>query len=309
MLNSDFREIAHHGAPDKAERLFRASISAYCSLSHPTRAETSQLEDLTLPLYSSVSEDGLRFVAAALSECAAPPVELVRRLATEGVEISAPLIVRTPVLSDADLISLIAQNGVAHARVIARRKDLNPAIAALIGQIEMNQTKPAYVPPIPAAPASQSQESQDMNAEDARHKLRGMMVPSRVTKTGIVPANSYLRLRAAALSGDRNQVIATLSQSLDIDLETAAGMLRPDYVPVLISALRALALTGEQALLIVACSVPDYMAQPGAARELIMAFASESMTTARKRVVEYGANDSSEAYARELSRAALARSA
>lgn len=304
MSSSDFREIAQQGAPGKAERLFRASISAYCCLSHPTRVETTQLEDLTMPLYPSVSDEGLRFASAALSECALPPANLARRLCSERVELGAPLIIKTSALTDADLIGLIARKGVAHARVIGRRPNLNPAIAALIRQIELQQAANTQA----AAKATPASE-RPAEAEVARDRLRGMMVPSRVTRTGVVPIHAYTRLRAAALSGDRNQIIATLAQNLDIDLETSAGLLRSDQVPMLISALRALALTGEQALLVVACALPGYFARRDAARELVTAFASESMATARKRVDDFGPDHAQDNFAREISRAALARSA
>ena len=46
---------ADHG---KAERLFRAAVTAFCSLTRPSRREIAQLEDLTLPLYDSVSHRG-----------------------------------------------------------------------------------------------------------------------------------------------------------------------------------------------------------------------------------------------------------
>ena len=65
LSSSDFRHIAHQGASDRAERLFRASITAYCSLAHPTRNETVQLEVLTMPLYELVSDETRRYVAAA----------------------------------------------------------------------------------------------------------------------------------------------------------------------------------------------------------------------------------------------------
>ncbi len=92
MSSSDFRQIAVRADHGKSERLFRAAVTAFCSLTRPSRREIAQLEDLTLPLYDSVSIEARRFVAAALSECANPPAALVRRLADEPVEIAAPLL-------------------------------------------------------------------------------------------------------------------------------------------------------------------------------------------------------------------------
>lgn len=303
MSSSDFRQIARKGSSDRAERLFRAAIAAYCCLSHPTKAETAQLEDLALPLYASVSEEGLRYVAAALSECPAPPAALVKRLCMERVEIAAPLIVRTAVLTDADLISLIARKGAAHARVIGRRKTLNPAIAALIAQIEKRAASNEQPAALVAAQANDK-------AEATRDQLRGMMAPSKATTAGVRPIHLYPRMRAAVLNDDREQMVTLLSENLDLDRDTAIALLRPGSVSLLITSLRALALTGEQALLIVACAVPSYFARPDAARQLVASFAGTSIDTARKQVQQFDREDRRVSnFARDVSRAALARSA
>ncbi|RWE93635.1 MAG: hypothetical protein EOS81_18235, partial [Mesorhizobium sp.] len=81
MSSSDFRQIAIRTEAGKAERLFRAAVSAFCSLTRPSRREIAQLEDLTLPLFDEVSVESRRYVAAALSECEYAPTALVRRLA------------------------------------------------------------------------------------------------------------------------------------------------------------------------------------------------------------------------------------
>ena len=48
MSSSDFRQIAVRADHGKAERLFRAAVTAFCSLTRPSRREIAQLEDLTL---------------------------------------------------------------------------------------------------------------------------------------------------------------------------------------------------------------------------------------------------------------------
>jgi len=86
LSSSDFRQITIKGQTLKAERLFRAAVSAFCSLTRPSRREIAQLEDLALPLFDFVSVESRRYVAAALSECQYAPAMLVRRLADETVE-------------------------------------------------------------------------------------------------------------------------------------------------------------------------------------------------------------------------------
>src|SRR5262245_36236078 len=200
---SDFRQIAQPGDRGKKERLFRAAIAAFCSLTRPSRNEIAKLEDLTLPLYEGVSIESLRFVAAALSEVEYPPLQLVKRLAGESVDIAAPLLVRSPALRDVDLIALIGRHGIAHARVIGRRPNLNPTIADLVKALNRSElrmvkndrtekeepVKPALATAIaepaiaPVAsprgePAPPAERERGRAAEAVRDRLRAMMRPA-----------------------------------------------------------------------------------------------------------------------------------
>jgi uncharacterized protein (DUF2336 family) len=150
---SDFQGIAFGSDASKAERLFRASVSAFCTLTRPSRREITQLEDLTLPLYDAVSVEARRYVAAALSECAEAPAKLVERLTNDRVEVAAPLLARSAMLTDVDLIALIGKHGLPHARAIARRAELNPTIMQLIRALEAIAPQPP--PRGTAAPSPQ----------------------------------------------------------------------------------------------------------------------------------------------------------
>lgn len=145
MSSSDFRQIAAKTENGRSERLFRAAISAFCSLTRPSRNEISQLEDLVMPLFDIVSKDSLRYVAAALSETDFAPEALVNRLADQPLHIAAPLLLRSKVLTDVELIALIGRHGIPHARVIAKRDGLNPVIADLARALSATaerETKP-----------------------------------------------------------------------------------------------------------------------------------------------------------------------
>ena len=176
--------------PRKAERLFRAAVSAFCSLPRPSRSEIAQLEDLTLPLFDQVSTESKRFVAAALSESDSAPPALVRRLANESIDIAAPLLIRSQALTDIDLIALIGRHGMAHARAIARRQALNPTISSLIQALD----RPAPPPTgdkrdgTPADPVPDS----GWSAERVRQRLRAMMEHADKSKPAFDPSRACL---------------------------------------------------------------------------------------------------------------------
>lgn len=239
----------------------RSSVNAFCSIPRPTRREIAQFDDLAVPLLDLVSGECLRFVAAALGELPHAPPVLVRRLADLSVEISAPVLVRSPVLTDIDLVALIGRHGLAHARAIAARPGLDDRIAGLIRSIEALHD---------AAPD---------RAEETRRSLRAMMrpaatiaEPAEARRAEFDPAALWRKLRAAALAGAPAPFYAVLADALGIDIFLARDIARAADVSGLVAALRALPLSQEQAFLVACCLHPARFARPGAAARFVDAF-------------------------------------
>lgn len=277
VSSSDFRQIAIRTEAGKAERLFRAAVSAFCSLTRPSRREIAQLEDLTLPLFDEVSVESRRYVAAALSECEYAPTALVRRLAEEPVEIAAPLLTRSNALSDIDLITLIGRHGLPHARAIARRKELNPTIADLIRALErptLVKTRPPETvtkltpKPEPVAKADADRAASGEAAENARRRLRSMMRPAGDTAdvNTFLGQPAYVRLRETALTGNTAFFQTALADALEIDFATARSVTGQSGYTALLAALRALDLSEDRAFLIAVAVYPGEFPHPQAIR-------------------------------------------
>jgi uncharacterized protein (DUF2336 family) len=277
VSSSDFRQIAIRTEAGKAERLFRAAVSAFCSLTRPSRREIAQLEDLTLPLFDAVSVESRRYVAAALSECDYAPPALVRRLAEEPVEIAAPLLTRSNALSDIDLIALIGRHGLPHARAIARRKELNPTIADLVRALErptLVKTRPPETvtklppKPEPVAKADADRAAPGEPAENARRRLRSMMRPAGDTAdvNTFLGQPAYVKLRETALTGNAAFFQTALADALDIDFATARSVTGQSGYAALLAALRALDLSEDRAFLIAVAVYPGEFPNPQAIR-------------------------------------------
>ncbi|OBQ82117.1 DUF2336 domain-containing protein [Mesorhizobium sp. WSM3873] len=277
MSSSDFRHIAIRTEAGKAERLFRAAVSAFCSLTRPSRREIAQLEDLTLPLFDEVSVESRRYVAAALSECEYAPAALVRRLAEEPVEIAAPLLTRSNALSDIDLIALIGRHGLPHARAIARRKELNATIAHLIRALEkptlVNTRPPETVtklaPVKPAvSPTEDNRPDAGVSEENARRRLRSMMRPAgeSAAVNPFLGQSTYLKLRETALTGNLAFFQTALADALDIDFATARSITEQSGYAALLAALKALDLSEDRAFLIAVAIYPGEFPHPQAIR-------------------------------------------
>ena len=92
MSSSDFRQIAISGETERADRLFRAAVSAFCSLTRPSRREIEQLERLkrSLAVYRMVfgqprQEDLVAYLADRLSA-----TDLARYQEAFRVDLSPP---------------------------------------------------------------------------------------------------------------------------------------------------------------------------------------------------------------------------
>lgn len=266
----------------KAERLFRAAVSAFCSLTRPSRREIAQLEDLTLPLFDDVSVESRRYVAAALSECEYAPAALIRRLCEEPVDVAAPLLIRSPALSDVDLIALIGRHGLPHARAIARRKDLNPTIADLIRALEkptlVHVRKPEAVAPKPVlessdavTEAADARPAPGAGAENARRRLRSMMRASgeATSISAIAGPETYVKLRETALTGNAAFFQTALADALDVDFATARSLTANQNYASLLAALRALDLGEDKAFLITVAVYPTQFPHPQAIRAFL----------------------------------------
>jgi uncharacterized protein (DUF2336 family) len=314
VSSPDFRHIAVKGETYKADRLFRAAISAFCSLTRPSRREIDQLEDLALPLFDSVSVESRRFAAAALSECRHPPQMLVHRLSDETIDIAAPLLIRSTALSDVDLIALIGRHGLPHARAIARRPGLNKTIGQLVEALMSSAASAHGAEKLTASSEKQSAGPSHMsasndstkpaevdaatfsNADRIRNRLRTMMRPAAEIHDGSGPAieqdiahGHFAKLRAAALAGDRTLFQTTLADALGIAFSLAKSLTEGWSYRGLATALRALDLTDEQAFLLAATQFPGAFGRVDSIRAFLALYHSSSPNAARERLQADGA--------------------
>ncbi|MFC5583983.1 hypothetical protein ACFPOD_02585 [Nitratireductor kimnyeongensis] len=286
MSSAVFRQLASGGEAQRPERLFRAAVSAFSSLTRPTRREIAQLDDLALPLYPMISTETRRYAAAVLSECQNPPRGLIKKLADEPAEISAPLLMRSPALSDVDLIGLLARHGRAHARVIGRRAGLNSAIVALTRALSAQGSEPD----------SETQTGGSAVEAEVRHRLRLIMraansqsPPAQQDSHHSLPAaNEAARtLRAAAFSGERDALEKALSSILGISKNAACEITGFPTYGELIVALKALQIGEAEAFLLSATVFPGLFTQRSSISFFLERYEALSLEAARQRLRDW----------------------
>lgn len=304
----DFRQIAVGDESVRAERLFRAAVAAFCSLTRPTRLEITQLDRLSHPLFDRVSPEARRFAAAALSDSPHAPRELVLRLAAQPSDVAAPLLMRSPMLNDVDLVGLIARHGLDHAQIIARRRGLNPAIARLVtalsaatssGEAQRDtgpapRAAPADVSPLPPAPSHQP-------AEQTRQALRAIMsgqsAPGPTAKSFADAYHSargahalYRRFRASLLARDAAGFHGAIMAATGIDERSARAIAEAHDYEDLMAILRHIGLDEEQAFLLVSAAAPGRFATTGAIRAFLEDFRRLGRDSASLRIAQLKAD-------------------
>ena len=185
---------------NRKDEIVIAAISAFVGRTRPTRFEANQLEDLVLPILPYTEPATRRLAAACISHSPHAPHGLVMRLCEEETEVCAALLLRSPVLQDADLIRLVESRGIAFARVIARRPTLTQKIRNLLLALgdpmiatALHADRPALPELHPAISADPAEIS--VKLEAARNALRDMMRPKADPASQLRPPLKHLKTR------------------------------------------------------------------------------------------------------------------
>ena len=258
----DFRRIENTSGRQRSEQLYRASASAFVSLSRPAKVDIQQFEELSDALYDRVSDEAKRYVAAVLAPNGCAPLAVIRRLANEPASISAPLLAQSPLLTPAALVALIARHGDGHARVIAKRSDLDPAIRALVALLIRDGSG------VTAEPAEAPEQQRiKASAEDVRTALRATMAAN--AEPAVLPANPspsrealLARLMPTALSGNPRFFRTALADALDLPFAATESIVEENGATNLLFALRLLALPVAEAFMIAAALNPGRYLTP-----------------------------------------------
>jgi uncharacterized protein (DUF2336 family) len=293
-VNQPFRALETANSHHRKDDIVVAAVSAFAARTRPARVEADQLEDLILPILGETSEATRRLAAACLSDLPHAPHRLVLRLCGEKADICATLLLRSPVLQDSDLVSLIAQNGVTFARVIARRtvmtKNLRGLLLALgdstVATLVTAETAPAG-DIHPEIKATKAEISEKLDA--ARNALRKMMVEKPASSsemrqalpaplpqqlTAAMPRREPMlassKLRATALLLDDGFFITALADIHGLSFERAKRIVQRAAPSEMMTALHAAGVSTADAFIILSAFYP----QVGRDRQEIALFLS-----------------------------------
>lgn len=133
-MDDRFRELERPLAMRKKDVVLLAAVTSFEALAHPGKIEAKQFSELFPPLFEASSPEARRQAAAALSRSSHVPDAVARFLGRQPIEIAAIFLTACPVVSDEVLVEIASREGEGHARAIARRSELSPAVLdALVG--------------------------------------------------------------------------------------------------------------------------------------------------------------------------------
>lgn len=301
MTRVDFRQIEFEDGSRKCETLFRASISAFCSIPRPTRNEIAQVDDLAIGLYDSVSREARRYAANVLSKCSRVPPQLLQSLTDEPVEISAPLLIGSQALTDVDLVTLISKHGLPHAQVIARRSNINPAITNLVRLLNAK-----------AVSEFEQRESRTITSspilDTVRDRLRSFAKGSDPHQPVLTAESPYMALRSAALATSADAFPTAIAKALDLTQFRAYRLCTAITYGDLLIGLKSLDFDEEQAFFILAASYPSQIFHSAAMRMFLERYRATTPAEAAMRLQEWRKQDAIEAeHAHATQPAAISR--
>lgn len=137
MQSAELLALARSREPEDRERLLLGVIDL-CEAGSPAAPEVQALLDsIFMSLVVEAEREIRQRLAERLADAAWAPSALINILALDEIEIARPVIARSPVLQDHDLIRLLVQATLEHQIEVARRPGVRaPVVEAILAQGE-----------------------------------------------------------------------------------------------------------------------------------------------------------------------------
>jgi uncharacterized protein (DUF2336 family) len=125
--------LARSRTPEDRERLIHG-LALFCDMPEAGTTERAQtlIGDIFMALVAHAERDIRLRLADTLAPARWAPSALINTLALDDIEIARPIIARSPVLSDPDLIKLLVVATLDHQIEVARRPDISASIVHAI---------------------------------------------------------------------------------------------------------------------------------------------------------------------------------
>lgn len=275
--SDDLLALARSLPQDRDATLLRATTALFCQEPIHERDAVRRYEELALHFLSRAGVPDRLYVATLLAGRADAPASIMRLLARDQIEVAAPILRQSAVLSTIDLLGVIAVTGAEHHKLIEGRASLN---ADVIRALALARPKVAETPVAAGAAASSSatKTEQPIPAIDpgiggfldlppagrlqvlgrvaARGPAaRGVPLPRRIEQA-LRHAFANSEIVAAAKKRDRERLIGAMAESLDIASDTVRRLIDDPSGEPLVLMLKATGLKDAEGRIVLLLANP-----------------------------------------------------
>ena len=139
-------QLAAHPQDTTREEIFLAIASLYrVQDAHLNERERVLMRDILRRLTGDVEMTIRIALAERLAEDTSAPHDLVLLLADDRIEVARPIILRSPLLSDADMLKLVVECGPAHQEAVASRPHIGEIVTEALAKCEAQTVLVALV--------------------------------------------------------------------------------------------------------------------------------------------------------------------
>lgn len=129
-------QLAHEPSSEKRRELLREITDIFLARSEShSSSESEHFGHLLESLSSTADLDDRVELAGRVAGVATAPIGLVTQLAQDEIAVAAPVLERSPVLTDSDLIAIVRAKGDAHHVSVARRADVAEDVSSVLVEV------------------------------------------------------------------------------------------------------------------------------------------------------------------------------
>lgn len=162
--------LARSRTPDDRQRLLMGVADL---VEASGQADAEVVSDLFMTLVGQVESDIRRALSERLAEAEWVPPALINILALDEIEIARPIIAKSPLLKDQDLIRILVESTVEHQIEVARR----PRVGATVVDTIIDRSEPAVLTALASNASADISEPGFKRLVEASRRVAALRAP------------------------------------------------------------------------------------------------------------------------------------
>lgn len=130
---TDLIDLAKEPSSAKRRELLRKVTDVFMTHPDTVNEQEMALYDTVMSQLSTDMETAVRAeIANTIASAKAAPLGLLRKLASDEIEVAEPILTRSKALSESDLVHIVSTQGQDHLRAVSRREEVPESVSGVI---------------------------------------------------------------------------------------------------------------------------------------------------------------------------------